>query len=255
MIVLNYFRHPNVKINSVVVKIMGNVVSGDEYQTQAAINVNVLPGFYMLLSSYNSSVRKDAAWAISNVAAGTPAQIQSLYDSEILKEIIALILSQSEPYEVRKEAGYALTNALTGGMPSKLVVRLIDLGCVKCIDYLLGISEWNLVIAAMDSLIVLLDVCEELGEDDGAMVDGKEGEEDVESVLLDRINESGIIEKLTTLQGAQIELVYTKASMILDTYFEDDEDDDFDMSKSDTATTKIFTFNPQPDSSSSYFFN
>lgn len=246
MVAFSLFRHPNVKINSVVVKIMGNVVSGDEYQTQAAINVNVLPGFYMLLSSYNSSVRKDAAWAISNVAAGTPAQIQALYDSEILKEIITLILSQSEVYEVRKEAGYALTNALTGGLSSKLVGRLIDLGCVKCIDYLLGISEWNLVIAAMDSLVVLLDVCEEMGED---------GEDDIEGVLLDRINESGIIDKLTTLQGAQIEMVYSKASMILDTYFEDDEDDDFDMSKSDTATTKIFTFNPQPDSSSSYFFN
>lgn len=44
--------------------------------------------------------------------------------------------------------------------------------------------------------------------------------------------------------------------MILDTYFEDDDDDDdFDMSKSDNAATKIFTFTPQADSSKSYFFN
>lgn len=223
---------------------MVNIVSGDEYQTQAAINVNALSGLLMLLSSYSSSVRKDAAWAVSNVAAGTPAQIQSLYDADILAEIVALILSQNEVYDVKKEAGYALTNALTGGITSKLVVCLIDLGCVKCIDYLLGTSEWNLVVAAMDSLIVLLEVC------------GQDMDEAGENALLDLINESTIIDKLTTLQGNQIEAVYSKANLIMDTYFEDDDDDDdFDMSKSDTAATKIFTFTPQSDSSSSYFFN
>lgn len=222
---------------------MGNVVSGDESETQAAINVGALNGFLMLLTSYNSGVRKDAAWAVSNVAAGTPAQIQALYDSDILKEVVTLILSPSEPYEVKKEAGYALTNALTGGAPSGLVLRLVDLGCVGCLDYILGTSEWNLVIAAMDSLIVLLEVC------------GQDVDAEGENAFLEMINESSVIDKLTSLQESQIPAVYTKASMILDTYFEDDDDDDFDMSKSETATTKPFTFTPQPDSSTSYFFN
>ncbi len=55
---------------------VGNIVTGDDVQTQVIINCNVLSALSALLSSPKEGIRKEACWTISNITAGTTAQIQ-----------------------------------------------------------------------------------------------------------------------------------------------------------------------------------
>ena len=60
-----------------VVRIIGNIVSGSEDATQQIIQGNVLAKLvHVLDASQKKNVRKDSFWAVSNVMAGTEAQIQ-----------------------------------------------------------------------------------------------------------------------------------------------------------------------------------
>lgn len=57
-------------------RIIGNIVSGDDLQTQAILDCGLLPVLSTLLSSSKDTIRKEVCWAISNITAGTKSQIQ-----------------------------------------------------------------------------------------------------------------------------------------------------------------------------------
>jgi hypothetical protein len=56
---------------------VGNIVTGDDMQTQIIINCGALPCLLNLLTtSHKKSIKKEACWTISNITAGTKEQIQ-----------------------------------------------------------------------------------------------------------------------------------------------------------------------------------
>ena len=57
---------------------LGNVVTGDDSQTQCALDCGLLPRLLALLNSPKKGIRKEACWTISNITAGTREQIQVL---------------------------------------------------------------------------------------------------------------------------------------------------------------------------------
>lgn len=67
-------QQPNVV--SAALRAVGNIVTGDDVQTQVILNCSALPCLQHLLSSPKESVRKEACWTISNITAGNRQQIQ-----------------------------------------------------------------------------------------------------------------------------------------------------------------------------------
>jgi importin subunit alpha-2 len=55
---------------------VGNIVTGDDLQTQVVLNCSVLPCLLTLLGSPKETIRKEACWTISNITAGNKNQIQ-----------------------------------------------------------------------------------------------------------------------------------------------------------------------------------
>ena len=55
---------------------VGNIVTGNEAQTQCAVDAGCLPLFQKLLHSSKGGTRKEACWGVSNVTAGSVPQIQ-----------------------------------------------------------------------------------------------------------------------------------------------------------------------------------
>jgi importin subunit alpha-1 len=60
---------------------VGNIVTGDDLQTQVIIAAGALPALLSLLSSAKDGIRKEACWTISNITAGSPHQIQAIIDA------------------------------------------------------------------------------------------------------------------------------------------------------------------------------
>lgn len=69
-------RHPSQAVISAALRAVGNIVTGDDVQTQVILNCSALPNLYHLLSSCKESIRKEASWTISNITAGNRQQIQ-----------------------------------------------------------------------------------------------------------------------------------------------------------------------------------
>lgn len=55
---------------------VGNIAMGNESQTEALLKANIIPYLEVLLTHKKTLVRREAAWAISNIAAGVRSQVQ-----------------------------------------------------------------------------------------------------------------------------------------------------------------------------------
>jgi importin subunit alpha-2 len=72
--------HSNVSIVTPSLRTIGNIVTGDDTQTQLVIESGALKPLRNLLHHSKAQLVKEATWAISNIAAGTEKQIQMLID-------------------------------------------------------------------------------------------------------------------------------------------------------------------------------
>lgn len=81
------FRHNQHNVVSAALRAVGNIVTGDDMQTQVILNCSVLPCLLELLVSTKETIRKEACWTISNITAGNRHQIQvSVQRSSLVKE-------------------------------------------------------------------------------------------------------------------------------------------------------------------------
>lgn len=71
------YRHSQASVLVPALRTVGNIVTGDDNQTQIVINCNALSFLaHLLQSSPKKSIKKEACWTISNITAGTKLQIQ-----------------------------------------------------------------------------------------------------------------------------------------------------------------------------------
>ena len=65
---IDLLAHPNPSVQTPALRTVGNIVTGDDSQTQTIIDGGALQRFHGLLEHHNKkSIRKEACWAISNI--------------------------------------------------------------------------------------------------------------------------------------------------------------------------------------------
>ena len=69
-------RHEEHNVTSAALRAVGNIVTGDDMQTQVVLNCSALPCLLNLLGQSRETIRKEACWTISNITAGNAQQIQ-----------------------------------------------------------------------------------------------------------------------------------------------------------------------------------
>lgn len=147
MITFSYRQCNNV-ISSAL-RAVGNIVTGDDAQTQVILNCNALPALFQLLNAEKDTIVKEACWTISNIAAGNTQQIQAIIESNIFPLLIN-ILSTAE-YKTRKEAAWAVTNSTSGGTAEQ-IRYLVNVGCIPPMCELLTVMDTNIVQVALNGL-------------------------------------------------------------------------------------------------------
>ncbi|KAF3833576.1 hypothetical protein F7725_024780 [Dissostichus mawsoni] len=135
-----FLTAPDYKVASPALRAVGNIVTGDDIQTQVVLNCSALPCLLHLLSSAKESIRKEACWTISNITAGNRAQIQTVIDANIFPVLIDIL--QKAEFRTRKEAAWAITNA----------TYLVNLGCIKPLCDLLTVMDSKIVQVALNGL-------------------------------------------------------------------------------------------------------
>lgn len=109
-----YSSHPSPSVLIPSLRTIGNIVTGDDLQTQCIIDHGALPCLLSLLThNHKKSIKKEACWTISNITAGNKHQIQTVIDSALIPPLIHLL--QTSEFDIKKEAAWAISNATSGG--------------------------------------------------------------------------------------------------------------------------------------------
>lgn len=135
---------------------VGNIVTGNDIQTQVIINCHALAALLQLLTNnHKKSIKKEACWTISNITAGTKEQIQSVIDSGIIPPLIYLM--QHAEFDIKKEAAWAISNATSGGTADQ-IRYLVSAGAIKPLCDLLTVQDVRIVTVALEGLENILKV-------------------------------------------------------------------------------------------------
>ena len=208
--------HASTSVQTPALRSVGNIVTGDDVQTQVIINCGALPALLSLLSSSKDGIRKEACWTISNITAGNSSQIQAVIDANIIPPLIHLL--SNGDFKTRKEACWAISNATSGGLQKPDQIRyLVQSGCIKPLCDLLACPDNKIIQVALDGLENILKVGEmdkETNEQNG---------EPINRYAL-FIEECGGMEKIHDCQNNANEEIYMKAYTIIEKYFSDDDE-------------------------------
>uniref|UniRef100_A0A452EUD0 Importin subunit alpha n=1 Tax=Capra hircus TaxID=9925 RepID=A0A452EUD0_CAPHI len=222
------YRHNDNKVASPALRAVGNIVTGDDIQTQVILNCSALPCLLHLLSSSKESIRKEACWTISNITAGNRAQIQAVIDANIFPVLIEIL--QKAEFRTRKEAAWAITNATSGGTPEQ-IRYLVSLGCIKPLCDLLTVMDSKIVQVALNGLENILRLGEQEGKRSGSGVNPYCG----------LIEEAYGLDKIEFLQSHENQEIYQKAFDLIEHYF-GVEDDDSSLAPQVDETQQQFIF-------------
>lgn len=86
------YRHTSPAVLVPALRTVGNIVTGNDMQTQVVINCGALNCLLTLLTAnHKKSIKKEACWTISNITAGTKEQIQAVIQADIMPPLVALL--------------------------------------------------------------------------------------------------------------------------------------------------------------------
>ncbi|KAJ8899846.1 hypothetical protein K2173_019549 [Erythroxylum novogranatense] len=125
-----------------VLRSFGNLIAGDSHAISAEllpgreITDNVIEVLAKCLKCEHRVLKKEAAWVLSNIAAGSVEQKQMIYSSEAVPLLLHLL--STAPFDIRKEVAYVLGNLCVAptegsGKPNLILEHLVSLvgrGCL-----------------------------------------------------------------------------------------------------------------------------
>jgi len=204
--------HTSYSVQTPALRSVGNIVTGDDLQTQMVINVSALPCLLALLSSPKKGIRKESCWTISNITAGNKTQIQAIIDANIVPPLIQLLANAE--FDIKKEAAWGISNATSGGTPEQ-IRYLVNQGCIKPLCDLLACSDARIITVALEGLENILKIGEKDAKASGAT-----------NLYAQYIEEAEGLDKIEQLQNHQNNDIYEKAVKILESYFNAEESDE-----------------------------
>lgn len=222
------------KIKLPALRTIGNIVTGADQLTQQVVDAGALPLLGQLITAGTKmQERKEACWAISNIAAGTPAQLNAVLQSGVLLPV-AHALKNAE-FEVKKEACWTVCNSVHGSSSEQVMFIANSYGVLEPMCELLETSDSKVVTITLDFLTNVLKAADEVSAASGA-----------ENKVVMSLDELGAIDKLEALQEHSHHEVYEKAVHILEKYFGEEDAEDSAAAPTTCAGGQQFAFGMQP---------
>lgn len=119
------------------IRTVGNIITGNDLQTQTLINAGIIPNLLWLIDYPNKKISREACWTISNISAGTVTQIQEIINAAIIPRLLSYLPTIKEE-EIQVDILFTIANVLCGGSESQKVYILNE-GVAEKLSQLLSI--------------------------------------------------------------------------------------------------------------------
>lgn len=222
--------HSSFSVQTPALRTVGNIVTGDDLQTQIIINVSALPCLLALLNSHKKGIRKEACWTISNITAGNRTQIQAVVEAGIIPPLIHLLATAE--FDIKKEAAWAISNATSGGSPEQ-IKYLVDSGCIRPLCDLLAVSDARVITVALEGLENILKIGDKEAHDTNGI-----------NRFAQVVEEADGLDKIEALQRHNNQDIYDKAVKILESYFGGEVEDS--STPAMDVSQQTYSFGTQP---------
>ena len=212
---------------------LGNIVSGNDFQTSEVVKANVLPLVAPLLAHARKNIRKETCWMLSNIAAGNEEQLDMLFNTPNLISSVLEQMGNATEWEVRKEASWVISNIASAGK-MKHIVCLVELGAITPLCELLNVGDSKILLVAMEALESIM----------------KHGD------YADIVEEAGGLDLLESLQEHENQEVYERAVSIIEKHFGlEDEDESENLAPATSANNNTFAFGMNTTGNANFDFN
>jgi importin subunit alpha-1 len=240
---VDLLMHPSAAVLVPALRTVGNIVTGNDVQTQTIINCGALQCLQTLLSTHHKkSIKKEACWTISNITAGTKEQIQAVFEANLFTPLIKL-LATSE-YDIKKEAAWAISNATSGGSADQIKM-LVELGCIKPLCDTLNVNDTRIIVVALEGLENILRVGENIKKMPGS---------DNINPYARLVESADGLDKIESLQDHPSEDIYEKAVHILESFYDADDGEDQNLAPAIVEGQGQYAFGAAPPAQQGFNF-
>lgn len=178
--------------------------------TQQVVDSGALDIFPKLLSHPNELIRKEICWMISNIAAGTLLQLETLVSKGYVS-IMTQVLKDGDQ-TIKQEASWSLCN-FTLVEKKELIESIFKDNIVESVCTILKFKPTKLIALALEAMCNLL----KLGKNLYMNQDGS-------NPVAIQLEKSGMYDYIENLQYHESEIVYEKAISMIESYFEIEEE-------------------------------
>lgn len=205
-------NHQTSSVQTPALRVIGNIVTGDEIQTQVAISCGALPALKHMLDNHpKKSIKREVCWTLSNITAGSQNQIQAVLDASIIDSLI-MHMKEAE-FDVRKEAAWAIANATSSGTPDQ-IATLVRKGCIAPLCELVTAPDVRVVAVSLEGLENILKNGEPLKIHNNHV-----------NPFADYIEKCNGLSRIESLVNHPSVPIYEKARLLVNKYFNNEEDD------------------------------
>ena len=128
-------------MKTAALRTVGAILSGNEGQTQRMIDAGVIPALSKLLEMDRKAIRREACWALSNIAGGSSQQVQALFDATppVFPKVLEIV--RTSTLDVRKEALWVLINGIESCSWESILYLVDTLQVLRVLCEMLSISN------------------------------------------------------------------------------------------------------------------
>lgn len=209
MILLLNHQHPSISIPCL--RTIGNIVTGDDDQTELAVEAGLIEALNVIIKHDKKTIRKESCWVLSNITAGSHEQIQHCLDSGIIDTLIQIL--QHDSQEVKSEAVWALSNCTACANPDQFGV-LVEKGIIKALGGVLKLVDVKMLAVSLEGL----DNIFQCGQKQYL---NEQGENKFTIIF----EQEGYLDDLENLQTHPNHTIYNQALTIIDKFMQAEDED------------------------------
>jgi len=218
--IIKYMDYPSHLLKAPAFRIIGNLCLSESFFVDKIIENGALIYYGKIISSNEENdfaFIKEALWAVSNIAEGPVKHIQKILESGCFQKCIKIGMNSIVELGIKCEAIHAVCNCVKNAEES----QIFEMTKYDLIDFLCN----NLSIIDMEALLVILDaivIIFDYGED---------SENENGNLFIAKFTQCGGHTKLESLlMNLNVE-IYKKVTYILNTYFDDNTEQDMELQK------------------------
>mmetsp|Transcript_2322 Transcript_2322/g.6182 ORF Transcript_2322/g.6182 Transcript_2322/m.6182 type:complete len:550 (-) Transcript_2322:174-1823(-) len=210
--------HPS-GVQTPVLRVLGNMAAGERAQSELIVRAGGIQALGQLLtaSADRRGLPKEICWILSNLtASASPPDVLALAQCGAAATLADLITGSTAPFELRREAGWALTNAAIAADVTATAALVAGGSLPAALVAVLQIPDAELVSVALAALQTLLAHGAALALQSGSALAGS-------NPFAGLVEEAGGLDAIEALQTHENAQVYARAVALLEAHFGGEE--------------------------------